>query len=121
MELQDGRLRRRGRHGMIQPPPRDPPRAGRTPQPLGASNTRSGAARSSIHSGGISFRTLRYQRSAAWDDVSSLTFNAPRPPNLLAIVVILLFCWFLIIPYVLNQLYPRLRCSLTLNNGDRIR
>jgi hypothetical protein len=73
--------------------------------------------RATIHSGGISFRTLRYQRSAAWDDVSSITLDAPGPPNLLVLVVILLFCWFLIIPY----LYPRLKCSLTLKNGGRIR
>ena len=70
-----------------------------------------------IYEDGISAHSLRNRRSAAWADVSSITIGAPPRPNPAAIVLIVVFCWLLLIPYLL----PRARNSLRLKNGDTIR
>jgi hypothetical protein len=79
------------------------------------------ALQATIHTAGIRFRTLRRERSASWEDVSSLVTDGPGPPKLLALLAILAFCWILIIPYVLSRLFPRFKYSLCLNSGVRMR
>jgi hypothetical protein len=74
-----------------------------------------------VHTAGIRFRTLRRERSASWAEVSSLVTDGPGPPNLLALLAILAFCWILIIPYVLSRLFPRFKYSLCLQSGARMR
>ena len=70
-----------------------------------------------IYEDGISVQTLRTRRSAAWADVSSITIGAPPKPNPAAIVLIIVFCWLLLIPYLL----PRVRNSLRLKDGAIVR
>lgn len=79
------------------------------------------ALRATIHADGLTIRTLSRQASVTWGDVSSLTSDAPRPPHPVVLLIMVLFCWFLVIPYVLSRLRPRLKYSLTLTTGERIR
>jgi hypothetical protein len=79
------------------------------------------ALQATIYTDGVRFQTLRRDHSASWDEVSSIVTDAPGPPNLLALLIILAFCWILIIPYVLSQLFPRFKYSLCLKSGVGMR
>ena len=70
-----------------------------------------------IYEDGISVQSLRNRRSTSWADVSSITIGVPPPPNSGVIALIVVFCWPLLIPYLL----PRGRNSLRLRDGATVR